>query len=136
MPLTKPLLFEAWQGLAYTWRNPTLRGLGFCISFANLINGTFTIIVPLLVLERFHLSKTAVGLMFAIQGVTAMMSAVTFGRMDSRSREKAMLAVPMIMTGAVSAILLLGSTPATLVFVMAMIGLLNGPLDVALFTLR
>src|SRR5437016_3358425 len=86
MPLTKPLLFEAWQGLAYTWRNPTLRGLGFCISFANLINGTFTIIVPLLVLERFHLSKTAVGLMFAIQGVTAMMSAVTFGRMDSRSR--------------------------------------------------
>src|SRR5262249_6559856 len=60
----------------------------------------------------------------------------TFGRMDSRSREKAMLAVPMIMTGAASALLLLSSTPAVLLFVMAAVGLLNGPLDVALFTLR
>src|SRR2546426_769941 len=31
-----PLLSEAWRGLVYTWRNPTLRGLGFSISVVNI----------------------------------------------------------------------------------------------------
>lgn len=136
MPLTNSLLAEAWQGLLYTWRNPTLRGLGFSISFANLINGTFTIVVPLLVLDRFHLQKPAVGLALAIQGLTAMISAVLTGRMDTRQREKAMLAVPTILTGIASAALLFRSNPAVLAFVMIAAGLLNGPLDIALFTLR
>jgi MFS family permease len=136
MPLTRPLLIESWQGLTYTWRNATLRGLGFSISFLNLLNGTFTIVVPLLVLERFHLSKTAVGAAFAIQGVTAMISAVIFGRMDSRNRERMMLAVPMIVTGLLGSALVFRSSLAILVFVMAISGLLSGPLDVALFTLR
>src|SRR6185295_9715994 len=57
LPATKSLLSEAWKGLAYTWNNRTLRGLGFCISVANLINGAFTIIVPVLVLDRFVMSK-------------------------------------------------------------------------------
>src|SRR5262249_20621271 len=136
MPATDNLILESWQGLIYTWRNATLRGLGFSISVANLINGTLTIVVPLLVLDRFHLPKTAVGLAFGIQGLTAMVSAVVFGRMDSRDREKAMLAVPMIVTGVVTATLLFRSSPVVLAFAMLGIGLLNGPLDVALFTLR
>ena len=136
MPWTNPVLIESWQGLVYTWRNVTLRGLGFSISLVNLLNGTFTVIVPLLVLDRFHLPKPEVGLIFGIQGVTGMVSAVIFGRMDSRGRERAMLAVPMIVTGLCTAILLYRSSSATLIFVMAISGLLNGPLDVALFTLR
>jgi predicted MFS family arabinose efflux permease len=133
---SKPLLTEAWQGLLYTWRNPTLRGLGFCISVANLVNGAFTIVVPLLVLDRFHLQKTAVGLIFAVQGVTAMFSAVFFGRVDTRNRERTMLAVPMIATGAAAALLLVWSRIETLILMMAITGFLNGPLDVALFTVR
>ena len=36
---TGRLLVDAWQGLVYTWRNPTLRALGFSISAINLSGG-------------------------------------------------------------------------------------------------
>jgi MFS family permease len=132
----KPLLIEAWEGLLYTWRNPTLRGLGFSTSILNLVNGTLTIVVPLIVLRTLHLSETVVGLTFAVQGIAGVFSAITFGRVDSRDRERLMLGFPMVLTGFVVAILLVNVTLAALLFVMAVTGFLNGPLDVALFTLR
>jgi predicted MFS family arabinose efflux permease len=127
---------DAWQGLLYTWRNRTLRGLGFSISTLNLANGTFTIIVPLIVLQGLNLNTTIVGLVFAVQGLTGMISAVIFGREDSRNRERRMLAIPMVVMGIVTAALLLKSNLLVLLLVIAMTGLLNGPIDIALFTLR
>src|SRR5262245_3979657 len=90
-----PLLSEAWEGLVYTWRNATLRGLGCSLSALNLGVGTLTIIVPLIVLERLHLNETVVGLIFAVQGVAGIVSAFIFGRTDSRDRERMMLALTM-----------------------------------------
>jgi MFS family permease len=132
----KPLLREAWDGLVYAWRNPTLRGLGFSISFINLLNGTFTIVVPLIVLNRLHLGDTFVGLVFGVQGLTGLISALAFGRMDSRNRERMMLVLPMLGCGVFAAVLLLNTSLPVLALVMAANGFLNGPLDIALFTLR
>jgi len=132
----KPLLVQAWDGLAYTWRNPTLRGLGVCISIQNLLNGVLTIVVPVVVIERLHLDKTLVGIVFGIQGVAGMLSAVVFGRMDSRGRERMMLGLPMLGCGMITGVLLLNTRLVILVLVLAVSGFLNGPLDVALFTLR
>src|SRR2546422_250266 len=112
-----------------------LRGLGFAISLVNLAGGTFTIVVPLLILERFHLNETVVGLVFAVQGLTGVISAIVCGRIDSRNRERIMLAVPMIASAVTIAVLLLESNIVVLVLVMGLTGFLNGPLDVALFTL-
>jgi predicted MFS family arabinose efflux permease len=134
--LNRPLLIEAWQGLIYTWRNPTLRGLGFSLSVLNLVGGIFTIVVPLIILERLGFSETVVGLVVAIQGLTGMISAIVFGRMDSLNRERTMLAVPMVGMGLAVGILLLRSDISALILVMGIAGFLNGPLDVALFTLR
>src|SRR5262245_36955464 len=39
---TGRLTTDSWQGLVYTWRNGTLRGLGFCISSLKLLMGMFT----------------------------------------------------------------------------------------------
>jgi len=47
-----------------------------------------------------------------------------------------MLAVPMIFMGLITSLLLVKSTPMILVLVMAAVGFLNGPSDVALFTVR
>jgi predicted MFS family arabinose efflux permease len=132
----RPLLREAWEGLLYTWRNPTLRGLGFSISFINLLNGTFTIVVPLIVLNRLHLGDTFVGLVFGVQGLSGLISALAFGRVDSRNRERMMLALPMLGCGVFAAVLLLNTSLPVLALVMAVNGFLNGPLDIALFTLR
>ncbi len=127
---------DAWQGLVYTWRNPTLRGLGFSISTINLANGAFTIIVPILVLNQLHYEKTLVGIVIAVQGLTGVMSAFAFGRLDTRDKERMMLALPMFATAATMALLLAKANIVVLVVVMAITGLLNGPIDIALFTLR
>jgi len=113
-----------------------LRGLGFSISVLNLANGTLTIVVPLLVLQRLHLDETLAGLAIAVQGVTGVMSAFVFGRMDTRDRERLMLALPMGMTGITIAVLLGPVRFLLILLVMAIIGFLNGPIDIALFTLR
>jgi MFS family permease len=134
--LIGPLLTEAWEGLMYTWRNPTLRGLGFSISILNIGNGTLTIIAPFIVLERLHLGTSVAGLVIAVQGLAGMISAVLFGRMDSRNRERMMLALPMAGTGVAIAMLLRRPDLTTLILVMVVTGFLNGPLDIALFTLR
>jgi MFS family permease len=133
---TGRLIADAWQGVIYTSRNPTLRGLAFSISVLNLANGAFTIIVPVLILDRFRFGETMVGMVFAIQGLTGVISAFIFGRHDTRNRERMLAAVPMALTGVAIALLLLRPTLIALALVMAITGLLNGPIDIALFTLR
>jgi len=133
---TGRLASDAWDGLVYTWRNRTLRGLGFSVSVLNLCTGTLTIIVPLIVLQRLRLDESIVGLVIAIQGVAGVASAFLFGRIDSRDRERQMLAWSMGLSGIVLGILLFRSSAGTLVVVMAILGFLNGPMDIGLFTLR
>jgi len=133
---TGRLLLDAWQGLLYTWRNRTLRGLGLSVAVMNLVGGTYTIVIPLIVLERLHLGEATVGLVFAVQGVAGIVSALIVGRIDSRGREVRMLALPMIASGLFVALLLWSSSLMTVVIVMFLTGLLSGPLDIALFTLR
>jgi len=130
------LVTDATQGVMYTWKNRSLRALGFSISMLNLSGGTFTIVIPLIVLQRLHMHETAVGWLIAIQGVTGMISAILFGGIDSHKRERMMLALPMVGIGLSIAILLWNSSLPAIVVVMAVTGVLNGPLDIALFTLR
>jgi Major Facilitator Superfamily len=141
------LLLDAWHGLVYTWRNRTLRGLGFSISTLNIAGGIGTIVVPLIVLERLHLGEVFVGAVFAVSGIAGMGSALLFGRIDSRGREWGMLVWPMVAMAPGVALLLVaaGSVPLGLGVAaglgltaasLAIAGLLNGPLDIALFTVR
>ena len=142
-----PLLQEAWEGVLYVWRNPTLRGLGFSISTLNIAGGVSTIAIPLLVLRQLGYSEAVVGLAFAVAGVTGMVSSAFFGRFDTRGREWRLLVVPMALTAPAIALLLpvaaaqpLGIDPVVgIVLILASqagFGLLNGPLDIALFTVR
>jgi len=130
------LLKDAWDGLVYTWRNATLRGLGFSISALNLFNGMVNIVIPLIVLQRLQRNETVVGLVLAVQGVTGVASAIIVGRHDSRDRERMMLALPMFGMGIAAILLLFKMNLPALIFVMAVVGVLTGPVDIALFTLR
>jgi MFS family permease len=136
------LLVDAWDGVVYTWRNPTLRGLGFAITLINLTNGMMTIALPLIVLDRFGLNEAVVGLIFAAAGVTGMVSALLFGRMDTRGREWSLLVWPTMALAPLMAILLVAAgAPVVLGVVLLLIqslllGVLWGPVDIALFTVR
>jgi MFS family permease len=142
---TGRLFRDALDGLRYAWRNPTIRGLGFSISSLNLAGGITTIVIPLIVLDRLGYSEALVGLIFAISGVTGMISALIFGRMDTRGREWPLLVYPMVAVAPAAALLLPpavvdGVDPVVgLLFLVAwaaIIGIANGPLDIALFTIR
>jgi MFS family permease len=142
-PTSGSLLRDAWDGLRYTWQNPTLRGLGFSISLLNVAGGMITIVIPLIVIEGLGAGEAAVGLVFAASGLTGVLSAFFFGRLDTRGREWILLVAPMILLAPTVAILLAaaGTTnqPTGLALVglsQAVFGLLNGPLDIALFTIR
>jgi len=138
------LLIDAWDGLLYTARNPTLRGLGFAVTLVNLANGMFTIVIPLIVLNRLELSEAVVGLVFAVSGISGVASAFLFGRMDTRGREWKLLVWPLVAFGPSVALLLVAAGQsafvplglAVLLIESLIIGFLYGPLDIALFTVR
>jgi MFS family permease len=142
---TGRLLRDALDGLRYAWRNQTIRGLAFSISSLNVAGGITTIVIPLIILDRLGYSEVLVGLIFAISGVAGMVSALIFGRMDTRRREWPLLVYPMLAVAPATALLLPpavgeGLDPGVgLLFLAAwavVIGIANGPLDIALFTIR
>ena len=140
---TGRVLADAWAGVKYTWRNPTLRGLGFAITLGNLAHGMTTIVLPLIVLQRLGLGVEMVGLVFAASGISGMASSFLFGRVDSRGREWSMLVWPMLALVPTVALLLVAAGQASvplglgvLFLEMLLVGLLIGPMDIALFTVR
>ena len=133
---TGKLLVDAWQGLRYTLLNPTLRALGVSLAILNLGWGIVTIALPVLVLQRLGQGEAVVGLVFAVSGVTGGAGALLAGRWRTQGRERQMLMLPMAGMAVATAVLLASPTLAVLIAIMAITGFLNGPLDVALFTLR
>jgi MFS family permease len=134
---------DAWAGLQYTWRNSTLRGLGFAITLGNLAHGMTSIVIPLIVIGRFGLSEAVVGLVFAASGISGVTSAFAFGRMSTRGKEWSLLVWPMVALVPTVALLLVAAGQASvpmglalLVVEMVLVGFLIGPMDIALFTVR
>ena len=140
------LLRDAWDGLRYAWSNLTIRGLIFSISALNVGWGVTTIVIPLMVIDRLALPEWVVGIVYALSGVAGMISVFVFGRVDSRGREWRMLVYPMLPMAPVTALLLLAGSPAAVAAPLAglavmitsqfLLGLLGGPMDIALFTMR
>ena len=126
----------AHNGMVYVVRNPTLRGLGITVSVFNLGYGAFQVALPVVLAGRFHRGAATAGLMLAILGATGFVSGLVAGRMDSRGRERRLLAVG----GALSALGLLIVAGAPLLVGVAIgtgvMGLANGPFDIGLFALR
>ncbi len=133
---TGRLFHDAWLGVVYTWRNRTLRGLGFSLSVLNIAGGMTTIVIPLIVLGRLGQGEAMVGVMFALMGVGGMATAFVFGRMDTRGREKQLLVLPTLLMAPATALLLPDAGLVPVALSMLAIGVLNGPLDIGMFTVR
>jgi MFS family permease len=142
---TGRILRDALDGVHYAWNNRTIRGLAFSISSLNIAGGITTIVVPLLVIVRLGYSEALVGVVFALSGISGMVTALLFGRVDTRGREWRLLVSPMVGIAPAVALLLVPAVvddlePAVgLLFLAAwalISGALNGPMDIALFTIR
>lgn len=128
---------DAWLGLLYVVRvNPTLRGLALTLSTYNVSWGVIQIAFPVLVLNRLHQGTAMVGLIYGAQGAVGLISALFAGRVNSQGRERGLM-LGAILAGAVG---MLALPFAGSIYIAAaaliVIGISNGPFDIALFTLR
>jgi MFS family permease len=130
------LLRDAWDGVRYAWGNRTIRGLGFSITTLNIAGGIATIATPLIILSRLGLPTYAVGLIYAFQGVVGLFAGLFAGRLDTRGRERPLIVYPMLGSALGVALLLPSAGLIAVLASMAVTGAVNGPMDVAMFTVR
>jgi MFS family permease len=130
------LLADALAGVRYTLRNRTLRGLALAVSVWNIGGGILQILVPVLLINRLQESPAVVGLVWAVSGVAGLFAALFVGRIDTRGRERWLIVWPLFGCAAAYATLLGPPQLLVIVAVLAVIGLMNGPMDVAMFTIR
>jgi MFS family permease len=133
---TGNLLKDAWLGLDYTWHNRTLRALAISLSTMNLGGGVIQIVVPLIVLRSLGMGQDVVGYMFGLMGAFGVVSAFLSGRLRTEGREKTLIVLPAFAFVFATAVLLWPAGLLPIVLSMALGGLVNGPLDISMFTLR
>ena len=136
VPAHGPVLQNAWLGLRYVVRNPTLRGLALTLSTYNMSFGILAIALPVLVLSRLHMGPATVGLLWGGLGAAGLVSALVAGGLASRGRERQMmLGAILVSTVALAALPFASSLPVVAIAVVV-VGAGNGPFDIGLFTLR
>lgn len=68
--------------------------------------GVAAIAIPLIVLGRLHRGPALVGAVFAAQGLGGVIASTMAGRIDTRGRERSMIAYPMVASALVMGLLL------------------------------
>ena len=128
---------DAWEGVVYVIRrNATLRGLALAISLSNAAFGILAVALPVLVLNRLHGDAAQVGQAWAALGLASLVTALVVGRMNSEGREKLMLAGGMLVPAFAFGAMAYTNSLAVVIVAMLAVGLANGPLDIALFSIR
>jgi predicted MFS family arabinose efflux permease len=135
-PADGSVLLNAWRGLEYVVRNGTLRGLALTISTLNLGSGVLYIALPVLVLDRLHSGPATVGFLWGAMGAGGLIAALVVGRFSSQGRERRMMVVAILVNVAAIAVLPFAGSLAVVAVAVVVLGAANGPLDIALFTLR
>lgn len=130
------VLTDAWGGLAYVVRNPSLRGIALSLSTLNLSFGCLGIAIPVLVLTRLHEGPAVVGYLWGATGAAGLISAVIAGRIRTQGRERGLMVGSMLVSGIGLALLPLAPALAVVAVAMVTFGAANGMLDIAMFTLR
>lgn len=134
----RSLVHDMLNGVAIVVRQPTLRGLAVSYSLYQVTCGILFIVVPVIVTQHFaHALGTSVtGFIWAAMGVAGGIGALAAGRFRTAGRERRVMAVGMIVTALaawpIAAELGLGG----LIVGLMLAGLVSGPIDVGLLTLR
>jgi MFS family permease len=141
VPDTRPavevsVLVDARAAIGYVWRNRVLRMLSGTMTVFNACGGILTVAIPFIVLRGLHGGSTTVGMLFAIMGGGGFLAGLLTGRFGTENREKRLLAVSCLTTAGAFVLLAFDHHEVALVVLIAVIGIANGPLTVAMFSLR
>ena len=133
---TASVLSDARAAIGYVWRNRVLRMLAGTMTVFNACGGILTVAIPFIVLRELHGGSATVGLLFAIMGSGGFLAGLLTGRFGTENREKHVLAISCVTTAAAFVLLAFDRHEVVLVALIAVIGIANGPLSVAMFSLR
>ena len=133
---TVSVLTDARAAMGYVWRNQVLRMLAGTMTVFNACGGILTVAIPFIVLRGLHGGSTTVGLMFAIMGAAGFLAGLLTGRFGTENREKRLLAISCMTTAVAFVLLAFDRHEVVLIALIAVIGIANGPLTVAMFSLR
>lgn len=132
------MLHQALEGILIVARHRTLRGLAICFSIYQFAWGILYVVIPVFVMN--HVKATAVGAtvgyLYGAVGIGVAIGAMFAGHLRINGRERNVIALGMVLTGfAVWPIAAeFGFTGLAIGLVLA--GILAGPIEVALLTLR
>src|SRR6266704_1845291 len=135
-PVTGSVLHNAWLGLKYMVRNPSLRGLALTLSTYNIGNGILAIAVPVLVLGKLHSTPSVVGLLWGAMGGAGRASALVAGRFSSQGRERQLIIGGILIGTVATAMLPFANNVLVVAVAITLLGCSSGPFDIGLFTLR
>ncbi|GHJ08023.1 putative MFS-type transporter y4rN [Micromonospora humidisoli] len=138
-PERRHLLREAWEGITYLVRNPTLRGLALSYSCYQVTFGVLVVAVPVSVAQRVDgagPTEQYAGALWSLVGLCGAVGALTAGKLLRAGRERLLLIVTTVLSA--FAVYPLGAIAmlATLAVGLALFGLLEGALNVSVLSLR
>ena len=130
------VLGDAAAAITYVWNNGVLRMLAGTMTVFNVGGGSIAVAIPVVVLHRLHGGSTTVGAMFAVMGFSGFVAGMITGRLGTEHREKHVLAISCGVTALTLVLLGFARSDLLVAVGMAVVGLANGPLTVAMFSLR
>ena len=130
-PGPRSLLGEALMGIVSVLRQPTLRGLAVSHALYQASWGALVVIVPVIAADDF-----LTGLLWAVAGAAAGLGALLAGRLRTARRERVVMSLGMLVTALALWPVAAEFGFAGLVAGLVLAGAIEGPVDVALLTLR
>ncbi len=135
---TRGFLAQTVEGLVTVFRRPLLRGLAAGYALNNCTWGILVVAVPVFMAHQFAVGRweSLTGLVWAGAGLAGSIGSLAAGQMRLLGREVAVMTVCMLATALAAWPLAAAFGVAGLCLGLAVVGLLAGPIDVALLTLR
>jgi predicted MFS family arabinose efflux permease len=130
------LIGDAWAGLMYVVRHPSLRGLAITLFICNLGFGVLPVGIPVLVLRHFNGSASTVGQVFAVFGLAGLVTGLIIGRVNTEGRERLLIAGFIGVQGVALALLAFANALPMVFVLAAVVGGAESVVNVGLFALR
>ena len=126
------------EGIQMVVRQPTLRGLAVSYSLHQVTWGALYVVVPVFVSDHYTtaIGSSVTGFLWAAVGIAGGIGALFAGHMRTTGRERHVMAVGMVVTAFAAWPVAAEFGFGGLAIGLMLAGVMSGPIDVALLTLR
>lgn len=132
------LLRQTVEGIQIVAQQATLRGLAISYSLYQITWGALYVVVPVFVVEHYAIEdgSSLTGMLWAGMGLAGGVGALLAGHLRTARRERNVMAIGMIVTALAAWPVAAEFGFGGLAIGLMLAGLVSGPIDVALLTLR